>query len=261
MMQPFVQVEQVSKTFTTAKGTVEALTPVSFDVPEHQFLSILGPSGCGKSTLLSMIAGLLRPTAGVVKIRGTDVRSPFTDVGIVFQRDVLLDWRTVLSNVMLQAEIRKLDLIGAKERARQLLAEVGLEKFEGAYPFELSGGMRQRTAICRAFLHDPPLLLMDEPFAALDALTRDQMSLDLQAMWETRRKTVVFITHSVAEAVFLSDTVLIMTARPGRIHTSLEIRLPRPRTLAMRESIDFLRYTAEITDVLKAVGILREHSR
>jgi NitT/TauT family transport system ATP-binding protein len=260
MTKPFVEITQVSKTFTTDKGTVNALAPVSFEIPEHRFLSILGPSGCGKSTLLSLIAGLVHPTTGVVKIRGSEVRGPFTDIGIVFQRDVLLDWRTVLNNVLLQAEIRKLDLAEAKKRARQLLAEVGLEKFEDAYPFELSGGMRQRAAICRAFLHDPPLLLMDEPFAALDSLTRDQMSLDLQAMWETRQKTVLFITHSVAEAVFLSDTVLIMTARPGQIHASVAVNLPRPRTLAMRESIEFLRYTSEITDILKAVGILRERS-
>jgi NitT/TauT family transport system ATP-binding protein len=231
---------------------------VSFDVPEFAFLSILGPSGCGKSTLLSLVTGLLSLSSGEIRIRGRAVRSPYTDVGIVFQRDVLLDWRTVLGNVMIQAEIRGLERVAAERRARELLEEVGLTEFERAYPFELSGGMRQRVAICRALLHDPPLLIMDEPFAALDALTRDQMNLDLLHLWEARKKTVIFITHSVPEAVFLSDAVLVMTARPGRIQASITVNLPRPRTLSLRETPAFLGYTAQIIELLKKAGVLRE---
>lgn len=252
--EPLVRVDRVAKTY----GNVEALSPVSFDIADRQFLSILGPSGCGKSTLLSLIAGLLPPTSGEVCIGGQPVRKPYTDVGIVFQRDVLLDWRTVLGNVMIQAEIRGLDRAEYSAKARQLLREVGLADFEGSYPFELSGGMRQRAAICRAFVHDPPLLIMDEPFAALDALTRDQMTLDLQELWQTRKKTVLFITHGISEAVFLSDVVVVMTSRPGRIQKTIEIDLPRPRTLAMRETPRFLSYSAEIVELLKQSGVLRE---
>jgi NitT/TauT family transport system ATP-binding protein len=256
--EPFVQVQNVTKLYGTRGGTVRALDGVSFDVPEFEFLSILGPSGCGKSTLLSIITGLLAPSAGEIRIHGQVVRAPYTDVGIVFQRDVLLDWRTVLGNVMIQAEIRGLDRVAAERRARALLEEVGLADFTRAYPFELSGGMRQRVAICRALVHDPPLIIMDEPFAALDALTRDQMNLDLLDLWDARKKTVVFITHSIAEAVFLSDVVLVMTPRPGRIQRSITVDLPRPRALALRETPDFLGYTGEIVDILKASGVLRE---
>jgi NitT/TauT family transport system ATP-binding protein len=255
---PFVQVRDVSKRYQTREGSVHALDAVSFDVAEFEFLSILGPSGCGKSTLLSLIAGLLAPSSGEIRIRGAAIRSAYTDVGIVFQRDVLLDWRTVLGNVMIQAEIRGLDRAASERRARALLDEVGLAEFTRAYPFELSGGMRQRVSICRALVHDPPLLIMDEPFAALDALTRDQMNLDLLDLWEARRKTVVFITHSVPEAVFLSDVVLVMTARPGRIQRAITVDLRRPRTLALRETPEFLGYSAQIIDLLKAAGILRE---
>ena len=258
MNEPFVQLQDVTKVYGTRAGSVRALDGVSFDVPEFEFLSILGPSGCGKSTLLSLVTGLLAPSSGEIRIRGQVIRAPYTDVGIVFQRDVLLDWRTVLGNVMIQAEIRGLDRTAAERRARALLEEVGLADFTGAYPFELSGGMRQRVSICRALVHDPPLLIMDEPFAALDALTRDQMNLDLLELWEARKKTVIFITHSIPEAVFLSDVVLVMTARPGRIQRSITVDLRRPRTLAIRETPEFLRYTAEIVDILKASGILRE---
>jgi NitT/TauT family transport system ATP-binding protein len=257
----FIRVEGVSKSYAAGARAIQALAPVSFSVAEHQFMSIIGPSGCGKSTLLSLIAGLLPPSSGEIRIGGKALQGPYTSLGIVFQRDVLLDWRTVLDNVMIQAEVRRLDRQAARARARQLLAEVGLDGFEDAYPFELSGGMRQRAAICRALVHDPPLLIMDEPFAALDALTRDQMNLDLQELWQARRKTVLFITHSVGEAVFLSDVVLVMTPRPGRIEKRIAIDLPRPRTLAMREQPEFLRYTAQIVEILKREGVLREKAQ
>jgi NitT/TauT family transport system ATP-binding protein len=178
-------------------------------------------------------------------------------VGIVFQNPVLLDWRTVIRNVLLQVEARALDLAEHTAKARELLLAVGLEGFEDKYPFELSGGMRQRTAICRALIHDPPLLLMDEPFGALDALTREQMRLDIERLWLERRKTVVFITHSIPEAVLLSDRVVVMSPRPGRVDGVLEIDLPRPRRLEVQESPHFAEYLKAITDLFRARGVLR----
>jgi NitT/TauT family transport system ATP-binding protein len=253
-----IRVRDATKVYATRDEPVHALETVSFDVEASQFVSILGPSGCGKSTLLSLISGLLPLTAGEIAIGDTVIRGPYTDIGIVFQRDVLLDWRTVLGNVMIQAEIRRLDRRAAVTRARELLVQVGLEGFEDRYPFELSGGMRQRVAICRALLHDPPILIMDEPFAALDALTRDQMNLDLLALWEQRKKTVIFITHSIPEAVFLSDKVIVMTPRPGRIQETVTVELPRPRTLALRETPEFLGHVRRIVELFKKAGVLRE---
>src|SRR3954452_8630660 len=236
---PRVMVDQVTKHYFTRDGTVHALSEVSFDLREREFLSIVGPSGCGKSTLLMLISGLLPLTGGEIRIAGDRVTRPYTDLGVVFQRDVLLNWRTVLDNVLLQVEMRRLKRKAYEGRARELLAQVGLTGFEKKYPNELSGGMRQRAAICRALVHDPPLLLMDEPFGALDALTRDQMQIDLQNIWQSSRKTVVFVTHSIDEAVFLSDRVIVMTPRPGRVREAIAVNLPRPRGLGARESPAF----------------------
>jgi NitT/TauT family transport system ATP-binding protein len=208
---------------------------------------------------MMIAAGLVPSSSGVVAVEGVPVERPRTDVGIVFQSPVLLEWRTALGNVMLQAEARKLDRRKAEARARELLAAVGLAGFEDKYPHELSGGMRQRVSICRSLIHDPPQLLMDEPFGALDALTRDQLVLDLQKIWNELRMTVLFITHSVAEAVFLSDRVVMMTPRPGKVDCVIDIDLPRPRTLAMRESPEFAAYSRQILDRLLASGVLREH--
>jgi len=256
---PLIQASGVSKTYSAAAGEpVHALDDVTLDVGDGEFVSILGPSGCGKSTLLLMIAGLLAPSAGEIRIAGRAVTRPQTDVGIVFQNPVLLDWRTVLRNVMLQVEARGLDLAVHRGKALALLQSVGLEGFEDRYPFELSGGMRQRTAICRALIHDPPLLLMDEPFGALDALTRDQMRLDIERIWLERRKTVVFITHSIPEAVLLSDRVVVMSPRPGRIDGVLDIDLPRPRGLEVQESPRFAGYLAQITRLFRARGVLHD---
>jgi NitT/TauT family transport system ATP-binding protein len=237
---------------------VRALDHVSIDERRGEFLSILGPSGCGKSTLLMIAAGLVAPSSGTVSVEGKEVRAPRTDIGIVFQNPVLLEWRTALGNVMLQAEARRMDRKAAEERAGELLASVGLAGFEGKYPHELSGGMRQRVSICRALIHAPEYLLMDEPFGALDQLTRDQLVIDLQALWNARRMSVLFITHSIAEAVFLSDRVIVMTPRPGRIDRIIDIGLPRPRMLAMRETPQFAAYTREILDLFLARGVLRE---
>jgi NitT/TauT family transport system ATP-binding protein len=256
--RPLLRVQGLSKVYATRDGPVRALDRISVSERRGEFLSILGPSGCGKSTLLMIAAGLMPPSSGVVAVDGTPVTRPRTDIGIVFQSPVLLEWRTALGNVMLQAEAKRLERRAAERRARELLASVGLVGFEDKYPHELSGGMRQRVSLCRALIHDPPQLLMDEPFGALDALTRDQLVLDLQRIWNERRMTVLFITHSVPEAVFLSDRVVVMTPRPGRVDRVIDIDLPRPRTLAMRESPQFAHYSREILELFLARGVLRE---
>jgi NitT/TauT family transport system ATP-binding protein len=256
--QPYLEFRNLTKVYATADGPVRALDQVSLAQRQGEFLSILGPSGCGKSTLLMLAAGLLPASNGVVSVRGKRVEAPRTDIGIVFQSPVLLEWRTALGNILLQAEARHLERKSAERRARELLAAVGLTGFEAKYPDELSGGMRQRVSICRALIHHPPQLLMDEPFGALDALTRDQLVLDLQRLWNDARMTVLFITHSVAEAIFLSDRIVVMTPRPGRIDRVIDIDLPRPRTLAMRESPEFNSYNRQILDLLLASGVLRE---
>jgi NitT/TauT family transport system ATP-binding protein len=253
-----VRCREVTKTYRTKAGVLTALERIHLDAREGEFLSILGPSGCGKSTALNILAGLVPPSSGEVTVLGRRVSGPVIDVGIVFQRDLLLAWRTVLQNVMLQAEIRRLPLRPLESRARALLAQVGLVGFEDRLPRELSGGMRQRVSIVRALLHEPPLLLMDEPFGALDAMTRDQMNLDLQRLWQRTRKTVIFVTHSITEAVFLADRVIVMSPRPGTVKADIPVRLPRPRTLAMRETPQFARYTQEIRLLFQTMGLLRE---
>src|SRR6516162_7308864 len=232
----YISVEQISKRYDGRAGPIDALAPLSFEVDENEFVSIVGPSGCGKSTLLMIISGLLPSSAGMVRIKSALVDAPYTKLGFVFQQDVLLDWRNVLQNVLLQSQIRRLDKKMATARAKELLQLVGLEGFENQYPYELSGGMRQRVAICRALLHDPDLLLMDEPFGALDAIARDQLNEDLLRYRDRARKTIVFVTHSIQEAVFLSDRILVMSPRPGRIEAIIEIDLPRPRRLTIRET-------------------------
>ncbi len=242
----------------TRTGEVPALDGIDATIGAGEFVSLVGPSGCGKSTLLLVVAGLVPATTGAVTVFGTPIAGPYTDVGIVFQNPVLLEWRNVLDNVLLQAEVRKLDLAACRQRARELLGAVGLTGFEDKHPRELSGGMRQRVAICRALLHDPPLLLMDEPFGALDALTREQIRIDIERIWLRSKKTVLFVTHSIAEAVQLSDRVLVMSPRPGRIDRVVTIDLPRPRRLAVRDSAAFGALVGEITAVFKEHGVLRE---
>jgi len=259
LAEDYLSLQDVSKVYGTRGGPVRALDGVSVRAHQGEFLSVVGPSGCGKSTLLMIAAGLTRPSSGAVMVDGRPVDRPRTDIGIVFQSPVLLEWRTALANVMLQAEAKKLERTAARRRARELLSSVGLSGFEDKYPHELSGGMRQRVSLCRALIHNPNQLLMDEPFGALDALTRDQLVLDLQQIWNERRMTVLFVTHSVPEAVFLSDRVMVMTPRPGRVDRMIDIELPRPRTLAMRETPEFASYVREILDLFLARGILREH--
>ena len=213
-----IRIAGVTKRYLSARGgEVHALDEIDLAIAGGEFVSIVGPSGCGKSTLLMLISGLIPATTGTIEVGGVRVKGAIGNVAIVFQRDVLLDWRTVLANVLLPVEIKKLDPVSHRRKAQELLRSVGLEEFEDKYPGELSGGMRQRVAICRALVQDPGLLLMDEPFGALDALTREQMNLDLQRMWLRDRNTVLFITHSIEEAVLLSDRVVVMSSRPGRI--------------------------------------------
>ena len=252
-----ISLRGVDKTYLTRDGPVPALRGVSLDVADGEFVSIVGPSGCGKSTLLMIVAGLTSADPGsVVEVGGRAVTRPVTELGIVFQDPILLDWRSVLDNVLLQAEIRRLDLDGHRKRALELLRMVGLGGFEQKRPFELSGGMRQRTSICRALVHDPPLLLMDEPFGALDALTREQMTVDIQRIWLATRKTVLFITHSIMEAVLLSDRVVVMSPRPGRVEEVLTIDLPRPRKLDESGAHEYTRYTSRIREIFRAQGVL-----
>jgi NitT/TauT family transport system ATP-binding protein len=254
-----VEVSGVTKYYRTAKsGTVHALDEVSMSFKPGEFVSIVGPSGCGKSTLLMLISGLIPVSSGTIRVAGKEVRGPVREAGIVFQRDVLLDWRSVLSNVMLPIEIKGLNPAAYLRKARELLHSVGLAEFEEKYPGELSGGMRQRVSICRALVQQPGLLLMDEPFGALDALTREQMNLDVQRMWLRDRNTVLFITHSIEEAVFLSDRVAVMSARPGTITEVLNIDLARPRGAGTRSDRKFVEYIERIRRHFFAQGILSE---
>lgn len=251
-----IVITDVSKTYETRNGRVEALSRTSLEFEPGEFVSVVGPSGCGKSTLLKMIAGLVPTSTGTITVGEEIVKGPFTDLGIVFQDAVLLEWRKVEQNVMLQAEVRRLDKAALRERALELLELVGLKGFEQRYPFELSGGMRQRAAICRALVHDPPVLLMDEPFGAIDALTREQLNQDLEHLWMRSPKTVFFVTHSIAEAVFLGDRVIVMSPRPGRVERIFDIDLPRPRSLSIRDSEPFIQYTRDIRAVFESVGVL-----
>lgn len=213
------------------RSSVDAVRGVSLSIEDGEFIAVVGPSGCGKSSLLRLALGLQMKSGGTIRIDGSEVEKPRRDVGVVFQTPVLLPWRTILQNVLLPADVLKLPRAKATQNAHELLALAGLKGFEHCYPYELSGGMQQRAGIVRALVHDPRVLLMDEPFAALDALTRETMSIELQRIWMARRKTIVFVTHNISEAVLLADRVIVMSARPGRIIADLENGAPRPRDI------------------------------
>lgn len=231
-LEKLLEVRNLLKVYQTAKGEpVCALSNVSLDIAEGAFLSVIGPSGCGKSTLLRMLAGILPKSGGEILLKGTPLDGCCKDIGVVFQTPLLLPWRTVLENALLPAEILGLDKLQSLARARELLGLVGLGGFEDRYPYELSGGMQQRNALVRALVNDPCFLLLDEPFGALDAMTRDSLNLLLLRIFEEKKKTVFFVTHSIPEAVFLSDRILIMSSRPGRIVASLDVDFGRPRDL------------------------------
>jgi len=254
-----IALHAVTKRYRTARGSeVQALSEIDLSIEAGEFVSIVGPSGCGKSTLLMLVSGLIPPTTGAIRVGDRAVKGAVDNIAIVFQRDVLLDWRTVLANVLLPVEIKKLDPARHRQKARDLLRSVGLGEFEEKYPAELSGGMRQRVAICRALVQDPGLLLMDEPFGALDALTREQMNLDLQRMWLRDRNTVLFITHSIEEAVLLSDRVVVMSSRPSRVADVVENDLPRPRGAHTRSEPRFLEHVERIRRHFLALGVLSE---
>jgi len=253
-----VSVENVTKVYQTASGPLKAIEETSFKIEPGEFVSVLGPSGCGKTTFLMVISGLIPCTAGQVKIGDQVIEKPYTDLGFVFQRDVLMDWRTVFSNVMLPVEIKKLKPIEKyQERAHELLKMAGLSGFEKSLPCELSGGMRQRVSICRALVSDPPILLMDEPFGALDALTREQMNDDLLKIWSKSHSMVLFITHNISEAVYLSDRIMVMSKRPGRILEVLDLSdLPRPRNMSTKELPAFNKHINRIRHIFVNQGIL-----
>jgi len=252
-----IDIQNVTKVYKAKKESVHALGPIDVKVAQSEFVSIVGPSGCGKSTLLLMVAGLLDCSQGCIQLEGKNVEGPQTDIGIVFQTPVLVDWRDVIGNVLLQLEMRKLNVEDYRDRAMELLTSVGLKDFVKRYPFELSGGMQQRTAFCRALIHDPPLVLMDEPLGALDAMTREQLRVDLEKLWMATHKTVLFVTHSITESVQLSDRVVVFTPRPGLVDRVVNIDLPRPRDQDVRESPKFQQYVREITDVFFSYGVLK----
>jgi NitT/TauT family transport system ATP-binding protein len=252
---PLIIARGLSKTYAVAGAKeVVAVKNLNFEIYDGEFVSVVGQSGCGKSTLLKVLAGLSPCTAGSVEFSGRPLRGPSSEAAVVFQTPVLLPWRTVFENVLLPIEFRKLPRSRYQQKACELLKMVGLQDFSQHYPYELSGGMQQRAAIVRALVQDPRLLLMDEPFGALDAMTREQMNLELLRIWMQSRKTVIFITHSIAEAIFLSDRVIAMTTRPGSIADIISIDLPRPRNLSIINTDRFGRYAAHLRSLLDARG-------
>jgi NitT/TauT family transport system ATP-binding protein len=255
MREPFLTVEGLTAAYDQSGGRLPVLDNVSFKVQETEFLCLVGPSGCGKTTLLKLIAGLQQPTAGQIRLAGKAVRRPSRDVGFVFQEPTLMDWRTVRENVTLPLELNGSRKEKAGRKAQTLLNLVGLTGFEDAYPAELSGGMAQRVALARALVHDPQLLLLDEPFGALDALTRERMGRELLRIWRARRKTVVLVTHSVPEAVFLADRVLVLGPRPTTVVAEVSIDLPRPRAEHVREAPACTLIAQRVREALDRMGV------
>jgi NitT/TauT family transport system ATP-binding protein len=249
-----IAVDRLSVSYGRGAARVVALRDITVRIARGEFVAVVGPSGCGKSTLLKVLAGLLEPTAGAAELDGQPIRGPRRDVGVVFQTPVLFPWRTVLDNALLPADVQRLGRAAMRPRALELIAQVGLAGFERRYPHELSGGMQQRVGIVRALLHDPAILLMDEPFGALDAMTREALNVELQRIWLARRTTVVFITHSISEAVFLADRVIALTARPGAIGGVFDIDLPRPRGLEVMTTERFGEHVRRVRAALGGRG-------
>lgn len=251
----FIRIKGLDKVYG-GSANVTALKDINLDIADGEFVAIVGPSGCGKSTLMRILAGLVPPSAGEITFGGHRLSGPRRDIGVVFQSPVLFPWRTVLDNVLLPIDVQRRERGTAMARARELIQLVGLGDFEGRYPAELSGGMQQRVGIARALVHDPSMLLMDEPFGALDAMTREHMNVELHRLWLARGKTVLFITHSISEAIFLAQRVVVMTPRPGRIAEIMTIDLPRDRTLDMISSPAFGAYVSRIRHHFGAVGAI-----
>ena len=245
-MTTAIELAGVTKTYRTKQGDVPSLRPVDLAIKRGEVVAIVGPSGCGKSTLLKLVAGLLPASGGAVKVNGVTVTKPHRGVGIVFQQALLLPWRSVLRNVMMPVEVKRLPEAEYLQRAHALLKMTGLSGFADKSPWQLSGGMQQRVAICRALVHDPEILLMDEPFGALDALTRETMNLDLLRIQAETGKTILLITHSIPEAVFVADRVLVMSERPGAIVAAYNVDLPRPRNLDMMGDLRFAELARQV---------------
>ena len=254
-MSASIEIKGTKKVFGGGDDAVHAFGPADLRVEAGEFVSLLGPSGCGKSTLMLMIAGLLDQTEGAIWVDGTLVQGPQTDIGIMFQDNTLVPWRNMQRNIELQLELRGLDLRSYRDRVRDLIRSVHLEGFEERYPYELSGGMQQRAAFCQALVHEPDTLLLDEPLGKLDAMTRERIRQDLQGVWLQRRPTVVFVTHSIEEAVQLSSKICVITPRPGRIDRVLTIDLPWPRDLEVKRSGRFAAYLAEIQEIFHDYGV------
>ena len=251
MSEPFIHLAGVKKVYRTRGVEFLAVSEATFDVEAGELASLVGPSGCGKTTLLKILAGLHTHEAGEVRIgSSTQSFSPSHDIGMVFQQPLLLKWRRVIDNVLLPAEILGLPMAQSRARARDLLQLVGLKGSEDKFPYELSGGMQQRAAIARALVHDPKLILMDEPFGALDALTREKMNLELLRIWQEAKKTIIFVTHGITEAVFLGTRVVVLTAGPARMADNFHVDLPHPRTLDVKTSEKFGEYSRRIYRLL-----------
>ena len=247
---PTLTVSNVQKIYRTNAREVQALEDITFSVEENEFVTLVGPSGCGKSTLLKITGGLVELTAGKVSFKGQAVLGPRRDIGIMFQTPVLFDWRTALENVLLPAEVLGMEPVAARERAREVLGMVELQGFEDCYPNQLSGGMQQRVSLSRVLMYKPDLLLMDEPFGALDEFTRERLNLEIQRIWMQDRRTILFVTHNITEAIFLSDQVLVMTPRPGRLARVVRVPFPRPREIRLMKSPEFASLVFEIREVL-----------
>ena len=247
-----ISMRNLSKVYETQEQPLLALRDITLDIHSGEFVSFVGPSGCGKSTLLNIVGGLLDRTSGDLWFKGEEQREPRREIGMMFQTPVLFDWRTVVENVLLPIEILGQDKGAFRARAIELLDLTGLKGFEEAYPRQLSGGMQQRVALSRVLVHDPEVLLLDEPFGALDEFTREAMNLELLRIWDATRKTIIFVTHNINEAVFLSDRVVVMTPRPGQIAKVLDVGLPRPRT---REAMKLPAYAEKVFEVRELLGV------
>ena len=252
-----IRIGRLEKKYRTRDGAVvQALGPIDLSIRRGEFITVVGPSGCGKSTLLNLLAGLIRRSGGEIRVSGQPIDGPQRDIGVVFQSAVLLPWKTAFENVMLPAVVLKLDRERARQRARELLATVGLKDFADKYPNELSGGMQQRVAIARALVHDPAVLLMDEPFGALDAMTRESMNVEIRRLWRESGKTVLFVTHSIPEAVFLGTRVLVLSPRPGRIADLIDIDLGDERDIDLMSSDAFGSYTRRVRNHFQSKGAI-----